>query len=92
MECKAGGIDTVKGYLEITLDNLEEVGYDDGEMSQPKTERNEKLYQQWLAGVPLRELKKEFRVTRQRIYQILRGKGIGDKEKVMRAVNKLSRP
>lgn len=60
-------------------------------MSQSKTDRNEKLYQQWLAGTPLKELKREFEITRQRIYQVLKGKGIADKEKVMRAVNKFSR-
>lgn len=60
-------------------------------MSQAKFDRNQELYQEWLAGVPLRELKKKFQITRQRIYQILKERGIGGKEKVMRAVNRLSR-
>lgn len=60
-------------------------------MSRKKTDRNETLYQQWLAGALLEELRREFGITRQRIYQVLRERGIGDKEKVMRVVNKLSR-
>lgn len=60
-------------------------------MSKRKTNRNEQLYQKWLRGVPLKDLKKEFGVSRQRIYQIFRGRGVTDREKTLRVVNKLSR-
>ena len=60
-------------------------------MSQKKTDRNEKLYQEWLAGTSLKELQKEFGISRQRIYQVLKDRGVADKEKMMRAVNKFSR-
>lgn len=60
-------------------------------MSSQKVDRNERLYQQWLAGAFLKKLTGEFGISRQRIYQVLKEKKVGEKEKVMRAVNKLSR-
>jgi len=60
-------------------------------MSLKKTKRNEQLFQKWLEGKPIKELQKEFGISRQRIYQILEARGVGEKEKMMRAVNRLSR-
>ena len=60
-------------------------------MSRKKVRRNDLLFQKWLQGEPVRSLQKEFGITRQRIYQILKQRGVGEKEKVMRVVNRLSR-
>lgn len=52
----------------------------------------EEIYQDWVQGNSVKSLVKKFRVSRQRIYRILRDyKGIGEKEKMLRAVNQLSR-
>lgn len=60
-------------------------------MSKAKQTRNERLYQKWLQGSPIKELQKEFGITRQRIYQVLEAREVSEKEKVMRVVNQLSR-
>lgn len=60
-------------------------------MSKAKQTRNERLYQKWLQGSPIKELQKEFGITRQRIYQVLEAREVSEKEKVMRVVNRLSR-
>lgn len=60
-------------------------------MSKCKQTRNERLYQKWLQGSPIKELQKEFGITRQRIYQVLEAREVSEKEKVMRVVNQLSR-
>lgn len=54
-------------------------------------EKAEGIYQDWVQGNSVRVLEKRYRISRQRIYRILKDyKGIGDKEKMLRAVNKLS--
>lgn len=54
-------------------------------------EKAEEIYQDWVQGNSVRVLEKKYRISRQRIYRILKDyKGIGDKEKMLRAVNKLS--
>lgn len=60
-------------------------------MSKAKQTRNERLYQKWLQGSPIKELQNEFGITRQRIYQVLEAREVSEKEKVMRVVNQLSR-
>lgn len=54
-------------------------------------EKAEEIYQDWVQGNSVKFLVKKYRITRQRIYRILGDyKGIGEKEKMLRAVNKLS--
>lgn len=60
-------------------------------MSKAKQTRNERLYQKWLQGSPIKELQNEFGITRQRIYQVLQRRGITNREKTLRVVNKLSK-
>lgn len=60
-------------------------------MARRKAKRNETLYQHWLRGEPIKTLETEFGITRQRIYQILKQRGVTQREKTLRMVNKLSR-
>jgi|GEM_PF-4515427 len=54
-------------------------------------EKAEEIYQDWITGMPVKELQSKYRISRQRIYKILQDyKAIGEKEKMLRAVNKLS--
>lgn len=59
-------------------------------MSKPKIGRNESLYHKWLEGTPIKYLQKEFGISRQRIYQVLKDRGVTNREKTLRMVNKLS--
>lgn len=54
-------------------------------------EGSQNLYDAWIKGTPLRDLQQQFQISRQRIYQILKNhRKIGDREKMLRAVNKFS--
>ena len=51
-----------------------------------------KLYNAWIKGTPIKQITKDFDITRQRIYQILNDhKNISRKDKMLRAVNKFSK-
>lgn len=60
-------------------------------MARKRIQRNEELYQKWLEGEPIKALRAKFGITRQRIYQILKSRGVANREKTLRMVNKLSR-
>jgi len=54
--------------------------------------RADELYEAWIKGTPIKKLVKDFDISRQRIYQILNDyKNIGERDKMLRAVNKFSR-
>lgn len=51
----------------------------------------EEIYQDWVEGGSVKTLQRKYRISRQRIYKILRDyKNVGEKDKMLRAVNKLS--
>ena len=54
-------------------------------------EKAEGIYKDWVEGNSVKMLQLKYRISRQRIYKILRDyKNIGEKDKMLRAVNKLS--
>ncbi len=54
-------------------------------------EKADDIYQDWIQGQPIKLLVIKYRISRQRIYKILNDyKHITEKEKMLRAVNKLS--
>jgi len=55
-------------------------------------EKTEEIYQDWVKGTPITKLQNKYKISRQRIYQLLNDyKQISDKDKMLRAVNKFSR-